>query len=559
MPLVLLVSFVLGTFCQVGGLPPTEAPEPVTYRFVRQAEPLGLFVEIVVPGGDRELTELVIEPHWGPVEKTTDSLADFTAHDADGQALEVTREAETSWTVSHEPGDEVTLRYRLVDGGPVGFRNRYKPVVRESHFEIIGHVALVRPAHCQLEVARPITIEWQGFEEEGWSAVCSWGTGFGPLQLEKPLREALRAIYLAGDLEVARREVPGGELVVARTKGEWRFTVDRLADVAQGIVRAQREFFRDDTDPYYLITMSPFEERGGMGGTGLDVSFASFLHPDFDLDEGSDSARRIEVLLAHELFHHWNGGEIRLDQPEQLGYWFSEGFTDFYARAILRQAELMSDAERLDSLNELLLELWRNPEREAPNARIRDAFWTVRDVQRLPYLRGHLIAWLLDHHLRRASGGDRSLDEWMRAVWKETLAEDRRVETDWLLSRIERDAGEEMRARLERILIDGRLPDLPDDLGGEGTRLTWKEQPSFDLGFDFERSQEERRVCALDAGSAAEDAGLREGQPLTSWSVHWGDIDRDVIMVVTGEDGTAEEIRYRPRSKEMLKIPVYVR
>jgi hypothetical protein len=69
------------------------------------------------------------------------------------------------------------------------------------------------------------------------------------------------------------------------------------------------------------------------------------------------------------------------------------------------------------------------------------------------------------------------------------------------------------------------------------------------LGFDGERSFRERRVTGLVPGSAAQRAGLREGDLLRAYAVFGGDADRDAELTVE-RDGAQVEIRYRPVAAE---------
>jgi hypothetical protein len=121
------------------------------------------------------------------------------------------------------------------------------------------------------------------------------------------------------------------------------------------------------------------------------------------LEPGSDDAARIALLLAHEHFHHWNGGKIRMEETEQLAYWFSEGFTDFFARRILLRCGLFDVAEYVRRLNESLALYWTEPMRHEKNARIAADFWKVQSIGELPYRRGDLVALLLDHEIRATS------------------------------------------------------------------------------------------------------------------------------------------------------------
>ncbi|MCJ7617326.1 MAG: hypothetical protein MUO43_12405 [Desulfobacterales bacterium] len=64
----------------------------------------------------------------------------------------------------------------------------------------------------------------------------------------------------------------------------------------------------------------------------------------------------LKYLFAHELFHTWNTGKLGVRQnPEQLIYWFSEGFTGYYARLLLLRAGLITIEEYVSDYNDKLI------------------------------------------------------------------------------------------------------------------------------------------------------------------------------------------------------------
>ena len=70
------------------------------------------------------------------------------------------------------------------------------------------------------------------------------------------------------------------------------------------------------------------------GGVELTHSIALFQPSGHPLDFG------LKYVLAHELFHEWNADQMRAGDTPLL--WFSEGFTDYYARLLLLRSGLIS-------------------------------------------------------------------------------------------------------------------------------------------------------------------------------------------------------------------------
>jgi len=261
------------------------------------------------------------------------------------------------------------------------------------------------------------------------------------------------------------------------------------------------------------------------------------------LDEGGGG---VPWLLAHEHLHEWIGHVIRLEQPEQLGYWFSEGFTDFYTRRLLARGGLLSPSQELASWNRRLAAYCANPERRAPAQRVREAFWTVREVGELPYQRGDLVALLADHAIRARSGGTRSLDDVLRTLAARARQGEGAFSSEALLAAIGVEAGPEAEATLRAWALDGVEPPFPADLGAPELRLVACEIAPFDTGFDHEASIRLKRLTGVRPGGPAERAGLRDGLPVAGWSVTMGQVDRPVeVTLREGQD--TRTVSYLPR------------
>src|SRR6185436_12913525 len=91
-------------------------------------------------------------------------------------------------------------------------------------------------------------------------------------------------------------------------------------------------FWQDPNDPF-LVTLLPIigtPNSQSLGGTGRGDAFALFA-----TDNNPDSV--INRILAHEHIHTWIPRSLgRMpNKDEARDYWFSEGFTDFYANRLL--------------------------------------------------------------------------------------------------------------------------------------------------------------------------------------------------------------------------------
>jgi predicted metalloprotease with PDZ domain len=517
---------------------------------------LELRVRLDLQGDDDGRTALEVTEGWGGVSPAGEDLKGVEARTTRGEALVVDHPQPWRWEVAHAPGEALRVTYVIAasEGArDLNSRAHYRPLLNARGLHLIGELALLRPEQADEDAKRRVRIGWQGFDEAGWEVVSSFGRGTSDLQLELPLRDVRQGLFLAGEIELVEREVRGGPLTLALFDGEWGFDSERLADLAARVVDLEREFFGEGKRPSYLISLLPVGAGNGnelsLGGTGLENAFATFAPPRMQLAPGAPLEQRFVMLLLHEMFHEWNGRALAMGPPEPELYWFSEGFTSFYARRLAVRGGWSDAAQFARELNEVLRDHALNPARSASAAELAQRFWTDRDAQRMPYLRGDLLACLVDHAIRSGSEGERSLDDLMRELVVEARARPQgRLELtrDFVLERIARWAGADLAARVRAVAVDGSPLELPPDVFAPALALEPCELFTYELGFDLERTQRERAIRGLVPGSSAERAGLQEGERLAGANIWPGDPEHQVELQV-GPQGSERRVVFLPQ------------
>ncbi|MCB9913611.1 MAG: hypothetical protein H6828_00515 [Planctomycetes bacterium] len=494
-------------------------------------------------------------------------------HTADGAALALEPVGPQRWRVAHARGARLVVEARLPENDAsrrAGWdsSDSYRPIVEPGLFQAIGHLALPLPQHVDLDRALALTVAYEGFAEAGWEVVDSFGRGPGPRAAAPTAGELRGALFVAGDLELAepaacpgarrRARAHRARRLRARGGGGWApdlAGVAALPALAGRVIAAERELMRDPGPPHYLVSAlpvgEPMERGSAFGGTGLTNGFALYLMPNLDVErEGLEVLR----LVAHECFHAWNGLTLRLDGPEEQSYWFSEGFTDWAAREVLRRAGWLDDAAYAADLSQRLRDYHASAWRETPAEELAEAFWTDYAAQRQPYLRGDVVAMRVDHALRDASGGADELFALLRALVDEARATGRRFDTPALLDRLEArvaaHAGAEraraLRATLRAVVVDGATVELPADAFGPRFAVEAAEAYAWDPGFDLDATVASRVATGVRADGPAARAGLAEGMALVGMSLMPGEAEHEVELRV--QDGDAvRELRYLPR------------
>ena len=141
-------------------------------------------------------------------------------------------------------------------------------------------------------------------------------------------------------------------------------------------------------------------------------------------------------LATHEYFHAWSGKRLRpielgpFDYENEVytkGLWFVEGVTDYYADLMLARAGITTRDEMLSAMSAQIRTLQTTPGRLEQSVEMAsyDAWIKYyRSDENTPnsaisyYVKGAVVAFLLDANIRRLTGGGRSLDDVMRLLFK---------------------------------------------------------------------------------------------------------------------------------------------
>ncbi|RPI43801.1 MAG: M61 family peptidase, partial [Betaproteobacteria bacterium] len=175
-------------------------------------------------------------------------------------------------------------------------------------------------------------------------------------------------------------------------------------------------------------------------------------------------------LASHEYFHTWNVKRIKpaAFTPYDLGrenytrlLWAFEGITSYYDDLALVRSRLMTQEQYLRALARTLTAVRRGSGRlKQTVAESSFDAWIkyYRQDENAPnaivsyYAKGSLIALALDLTLRQATRGRRSLDDIMRALWKEYGKTGRGVGETEIEALAERVSGVALRRFFDRML-----------------------------------------------------------------------------------------------------------
>lgn len=431
--------------------------------------------------------------------------------------------------VRHRPSETVALSYDVVSFQPAQGHRRHRPVIERDRFHFVGHGVFAFPSRLYEARAR-VRMRWEAFPP-GWTIANSRGAGVRHQEFAATGYELQHAVYVGGDYRLRFFDVDGRPAAVA-LRGKWRFSDRALARTLARLLKAQRDFWADHDFPFFFVAQSPSPEGDPGGGTALTDSVTVSV----PRESGLDALTR---LYAHEFFHEWNGVRMDGDGDSRRLDWFTEGFTDYYARLLNLRAGLLTFEEYVDEFNYALYRSVVAPEAE-----------------RLSYRRGDALAHNWDALIRARTGGRRSLDDVMRDVLRTARAD------GWVLTG--RTVAETADAHafagfarevLRRVDAGERVSPDPGALG-PCARLEPLETGEYDPDLDDRRMRPGRTVERVEPAGEAYRAGLRPGQLILEWRGSRGRPWLPVEAKISDESGE-RWLTFRPVSGRKVTVPFF--
>jgi predicted metalloprotease with PDZ domain len=407
---------------------PSQALDPITYT-VTIAEPGTHLarVEASIPAGGRAVLELMM-PVWSPgfyrVEDYAGRVRDLAARALDGTPLEVEHPQPNRWTVRPQGKPVVLVSYQVVSEQ----RSVTTNWVGDSLAVLNGP-----PTFLTLTETTSRPREVRLVLPTGWTALTALDLApdSQALHYSAPDYDALvDAPIVAGFPSVHQFAVDGSVhyLVDVGEKGNWD-GARAAGDLRRIALATARLWGALPFRRYYFLNV--FRRGGG----GLEHAASSLLTTNAARVVTPEGYRGWLEFVSHEYFHAFNVKRLRpvelgpfdYERPPRTGsLWMAEGFTSYYGNLALPRAGIGAATAYLASLSSAIRQLQRQPGR-----RIQTVEQSSRDVwiNSLSgvnpdsttvsyYVKGEVIAFLLDARLRHATGGRRSLDDLMRLSYQ---------------------------------------------------------------------------------------------------------------------------------------------
>jgi predicted metalloprotease with PDZ domain len=247
-----------------------------------------------------------------------------------------------------------------------------------------------------------------------------------------------------GDFALASFKAHGIQHDIVVTGRVPNLDMERLQQDLKAICETQIAFFEPKTkkapmERYVFLTMAVGDGYGGLEHRASSALICS--RNDLPTTAAPRTAERSEGyvtflgLCSHEYFHTWNVKRIKpaVFAPYDLQVenytpllWLFEGFTSYYDDLMLVRSGIISEAAYFKLLGKTVGSVWRGSGRTKQSiAESSFDAWTkyYRQDENAPnaiisyYTKGSLVGLAFDLTIRAKTGGAKSLDDLMRALW----------------------------------------------------------------------------------------------------------------------------------------------
>lgn len=376
------------------------------------------------PAKDREVLELLM-PVWSPgfyrVEDHAGAVVGLTASAPEGQQLSVEKTSGNRWSVRTGGAERVVVTYRLRCESSSVTTNQVGP-----EFAVLNGsatwLAMAESVQQRYELRLKLPPGWNGAA----TGLEPAGDGDPGHFVAVDFDTLVDSPIMAGNLKTLAFDVDGAshELVLVGDHADWD-AEQSVAELETLVSEHQRLWGGLPFSRY--VFLCAFRRGGG----GLEHANSTLLTASAKSGRSRGSNLSWLEFVSHEYFHAINVKRLRPVElgpfdyerpPRTSGLWIAEGITSYYDGLLLTRSGLATSEEFLAGLSDDIRQLQNSPGRlvQSLEQASLDA-WTTSfsgigggDDTISYYVKGPVVAFLLDARIRQASGGAKTLDDLMR-------------------------------------------------------------------------------------------------------------------------------------------------
>lgn len=386
---------------------------------------LDITIEMKGLSGDMLFLNL---PSWRPgryeLANFAKNIYKVSAKGATGTPLIVKKISTHRWAITLQGTDSMSIHYQYyahqMDGGG-SFVDDSQVYINFINCLLYADDRMDTP--CQVQLSLP----------EHYIIACGL-TPDGPMLLADNYYQLVDSPFMASpNMKKLSYNVKGYDFHLW-INGDWHPDPTKLLPAFRAFTEAQIHTMEGFPCPEYhfMFQILPYRFYHGVEHFNSTVIV---LGPSENMDDTATMENLLGVS-SHELFHTWN--VIRIRPKEMLPYAFdsatyfdtgfvAEGFTTYYGDLFLLRSGVFTVADYFSNLSQSLQRHFDNFGRfnlsltDSSLDLWLDGYTTMGAPDRKVsiYVKGSLVALMLDLTIRKNSGNRCSLDDVMRHLWKE--------------------------------------------------------------------------------------------------------------------------------------------
>jgi len=478
--------------------------------------PVSHVLEVTMQFESEKEAEIVCLPVWRPGRYELGNFAknvlSVRAFGEKGDTLEVSKVEKSKWMVRRAGKGKVRLLYQY-----------YAFQMDAGNSWIHDDQWYVNPVNCLMYLPERMNeeIEMDLVLPKGYKVACSLEKKENKLLARSYYEVADAPLICSPSLNELTYEERGIKFHIWQQGKTDVHSEKIIADFA-GFTRAQLALFEDlpAKEYHFLFHFLPHQAYHGVEHANSTVIT---LGPSVG-EHTQEFYENLMGISSHELFHAWNIARIR--PKELLPYDFSketyfetgyvaEGFTTYYGDLMLLRGGVYSEDWYFNELNKLLSRHFQNVGRF--NLSVAESsfdLWLDGYQAGVPnrkvsiYVKGAVVALMLDWTMRLESSGKHSLDDLMRMLWEEYWKKGRGYGKEDIQTMAEVLAGADLSDFFSRFVhgntpIEGELSRLAGAFGLDITKKLPDSAFERLLGFKVKREKDGVIVAHVHPASQA--------------------------------------------------------
>lgn len=425
---IAMCLFAIGALCMFSRT--VAAQQPTVRHVVSFANAANHYVHVESQFLTTEANQELFMPVWTPgsylVREYARHVDSVEALDATGVSLAIKKISKNRWQLANEARQMVKVRYRVYCN-ELTVRTNF--VDRE--FALLNGAALFLTSEDALAAEHIVEMK---MPEDWHQAVSSLErrVQLGPhVFVAENFDELVDSPFVVGNPTVHPFRVGGVEHFLVNQGGDGLWDGEQAAaDVAKIVEVHQEMWGQVPYNRYYFLNV--IAESGG----GLEHDNSTVMLTSRWSFRAEKRYKSWLGLASHEFFHTWNVRRLRPKALVNYDYelenyfeelWVAEGVTSYYDEMALVRAGHISTKDYINALSKQIDGL------KSADGRLKQSLaeashdaWikyyrpneNSRNTTISYYTKGALVAFLLDIEIRRATEGEKSLDDVMRALYE---------------------------------------------------------------------------------------------------------------------------------------------